>query len=485
MSALESLLFAKYQMYRNVYWHHAVRSATCMFKRAVRGAVARGSLTVEAMAEATDDGLMELLITRDGNRLAAAIRGRRLHKRALDLPASDVPADAQPWVAEDPDLLELVEDSLAVEVGLRPGDLLLDFPARSSMLGVDLPLRTRSGAVERLTDAGRAGQLGLPRVADELYRSARRLRVFVAEPPRGSLARLPGLLSVPAPELRPLLEEGSSLLERRTGGMTTRRTFLVQATGLAFVTLTGRRLSAGEPGPGTAITVYKSASCGCCAKWVDHLKANGFAPTVHDEEDMDAIKRELGVPGRPELVPHRPARPLPDRGPCPRRRPAPVVEGAAGGRRARRSRHARRYAGHAPARHAGGAVRSALVRAGREDPAVRPALALRSAVETAPDHDAREGSGAGPDQHPRQQARRPADVAAGPRQAQAPELAGQAVQHPAQIHVHDPDPQAAQVRGDAREAHGPSSLVDERRQPSAAAPLRVWGASQSPTPMGA
>ena len=37
---LESLLFAKYQMYRNVYWHHAVRSATCMFKRAVRAAVA-------------------------------------------------------------------------------------------------------------------------------------------------------------------------------------------------------------------------------------------------------------------------------------------------------------------------------------------------------------------------------------------------------------------------------------------------------------
>src|SRR3712207_8983558 len=33
LSALESLLFAKYQMYRNVYWHHAVRSATAMYKR--------------------------------------------------------------------------------------------------------------------------------------------------------------------------------------------------------------------------------------------------------------------------------------------------------------------------------------------------------------------------------------------------------------------------------------------------------------------
>ena len=52
------------------------------------------------------------------------------------------------------------------------------------MLGVDLPLRTRAGLVERLTDEGRAGQLGLPRVADELYRSARRLRVFVARPAR-------------------------------------------------------------------------------------------------------------------------------------------------------------------------------------------------------------------------------------------------------------------------------------------------------------
>jgi hypothetical protein len=215
VSALESLLFAKYQMYRNVYWHHAVRSATCMFKRAVRGAVTRGSITVGEIAEATDDGLMERLITGDGNALAAAIRARKLYKRALDLPASDVPADAQPWVAEDPDLLERVEDALAVEVGLAPGDLLLDFPARSSMLGVDLPLRTREGAVERLTDAGRAGQLGLPRVADELYLSARRLRVFVAEAPPGSLEGLPELLTWPAAELRRRLDEERSLLQRR------------------------------------------------------------------------------------------------------------------------------------------------------------------------------------------------------------------------------------------------------------------------------
>jgi hypothetical protein len=216
VSALESLLFAKYQMYRNVYWHHAVRSATCMFKRAVRGAVARGRLTVEEIAEATDDGLMERLITRDGNALAAAIRARRLYKRAVDLPASDVPDDAEPWVADDPDLLERVEDAIAREVGLAPGDVLLDFPARSSMLGVDLPLRTRGGAVERLTDAGRAGQLGLPRVADELYRSARRLRVFVKEALPTPLHGVPELLTCTAGEVRQRLDQESPLLQRRS-----------------------------------------------------------------------------------------------------------------------------------------------------------------------------------------------------------------------------------------------------------------------------
>jgi HD superfamily phosphohydrolase len=212
VSALESLLFSKYQMYRNVYWHHAVRSATCMFKRAVRVAVAKGQVTAEAIADATDDGLMELLISREPGGLAAAIRARRLYKRAVDLPASDVPAGVQPWVADDPTLLQRVEDAVAARVGLREGELLLDFPARSSMLGVDLPLRTRSGTVERLTDAGRAGQLGLPRVADELYRSARRLRVFVARTPDRPLEGLLDLLTWPAAEVARRLADEVSLV---------------------------------------------------------------------------------------------------------------------------------------------------------------------------------------------------------------------------------------------------------------------------------
>ncbi len=45
-----------------------------------------------------------------------------------------------------------------------------------------------------------------------------------------------------------------------------------------------------------AITVYKSPTCGCCAKWVEHLQAAGFRPEVHDEAQMDAVKTKIGVP---------------------------------------------------------------------------------------------------------------------------------------------------------------------------------------------
>ena len=44
------------------------------------------------------------------------------------------------------------------------------------------------------------------------------------------------------------------------------------------------------------LTVYKDPSCGCCTKWIEHLRVSGLEPTVHDRTDMDALKDGLGVP---------------------------------------------------------------------------------------------------------------------------------------------------------------------------------------------
>jgi len=77
--------------------------------------------------------------------------------------------------------------------------------------------------------------------------------------------------------------------------MISRRDFVSQAAGLALSSIGAAQLLARVPST-TAITVYKSASCGCCGKWVDYVRANGFAPSVHDDENMDAIKDDMGVP---------------------------------------------------------------------------------------------------------------------------------------------------------------------------------------------
>ena len=47
-----------------------------------------------------------------------------------------------------------------------------------------------------------------------------------------------------------------------------------------------------------AIAVYKDAACGCCSQWVEHLKANGFAPTSTNVDDLDAVKVKYNVPRR-------------------------------------------------------------------------------------------------------------------------------------------------------------------------------------------
>lgn len=41
--------------------------------------------------------------------------------------------------------------------------------------------------------------------------------------------------------------------------------------------------------------VYKSPTCGCCHKWVEHLQANGFSVKVQNQEDLSAIKQAHGL----------------------------------------------------------------------------------------------------------------------------------------------------------------------------------------------
>ncbi|MGH7580225.1 MAG: DUF411 domain-containing protein [Gemmatimonadales bacterium] len=80
--------------------------------------------------------------------------------------------------------------------------------------------------------------------------------------------------------------------------MMSRRSFVGHAAGAGLALAGGRSLWAAvaEPAAEPAMTIYMSPTCGCCAKWVDHVKAAGFKTEVHQDQDMDVVKDSLGVP---------------------------------------------------------------------------------------------------------------------------------------------------------------------------------------------
>ena len=211
LSALESLLFAKYQMYRNVYWHHAIRSATAMYKRLVAEALDAGALPADRLASFTDEGLLHVL-EQAKLPMLGALRGRKLYKRAFECPAAELAVETAEWIAEDPALTLEAENALAVELGLQPGDLLLDYPTKTEMLGLDIPVRRRDGTIRRLTAEGWEGAMNLPKLSEELYHSARWLRVFTRKRMQLDRGKVLGLAQMTASEVRNRLTTRRALL---------------------------------------------------------------------------------------------------------------------------------------------------------------------------------------------------------------------------------------------------------------------------------
>ena len=48
------------------------------------------------------------------------------------------------------------------------------------------------------------------------------------------------------------------------------------------------------------ITLYKTATCGCCKGYAEHMKTLGYPVTVIDQPDLSPLRRRLGVDARLE-----------------------------------------------------------------------------------------------------------------------------------------------------------------------------------------
>ena len=129
LSALESLLFAQYQMYRNVYWHHAVRSATAMYKRLVADALDAGALDARTLAGFTDEGILHAICdSARRTRCSRAFASGGCTSAPSSVPPPICAADAGEWIADDRTLTVAVEDALARELGLAAGRVAARLP---------------------------------------------------------------------------------------------------------------------------------------------------------------------------------------------------------------------------------------------------------------------------------------------------------------------------------------------------------------------
>lgn len=63
-----------------------------------------------------------------------------------------------------------------------------------------------------------------------------------------------------------------------------------------FAAIAFAAMFVGSAAHAATLTVYKSPSCGCCAKWVEHVERHGFTAQVIPTDDMMAVKKRLGVP---------------------------------------------------------------------------------------------------------------------------------------------------------------------------------------------
>jgi hypothetical protein len=65
---------------------------------------------------------------------------------------------------------------------------------------------------------------------------------------------------------------------------------------LVSLTSTTAQYETKVPSTRPSMQVYKSASCGCCEKWVEHLRANGFNVTATDVPNVADVRAKYNVP---------------------------------------------------------------------------------------------------------------------------------------------------------------------------------------------
>lgn len=200
-TAAEMMVFARYVMFSEVYWHRTVRSATAMLQRSVF--LLRDEMDLAGSLDLADDQwIMHLRTIADGHSVQPMVDGlfgpsRRLYKTAIESSAGgdtiDPAGEMHGRLARRPywylvAAAEMLADRLAKQtrVKIQPHDVIIDAPPVKLEVDINMDIIGRDASVRRLGDVSPVAAALADRQFDD---QVKKLRVFVDEDVRRLIQR--------------------------------------------------------------------------------------------------------------------------------------------------------------------------------------------------------------------------------------------------------------------------------------------------------
>jgi len=186
-TAAEMMVFARYVMFSEVYWHHAVRSATAMLQRAAYELRDDTSLTQSWIEMNESEMIDSLLAACKNEKWAPCIVGlfgqrRELYKRVAQFDFINNPEEHRS-LARKP-YNEIVELSAKIAEHLQrktgtavgPHDVLIDAPSITLEVQFQLDVRQRDGSYRTLGELSPVVHVLATKQFDDIVK---RVRIFV------------------------------------------------------------------------------------------------------------------------------------------------------------------------------------------------------------------------------------------------------------------------------------------------------------------
>ena len=154
-TAAELLVFARYVMFSEVYWHHTVRSATAMFQRLYFNLHQTEGMKLNERIRSANDSEAALLFRERNTPLAEALFGpkRFLYKQIAEFNAYDFP-EIYGQIARRPytELKEIGERLAASLPGVEADEILIDAPSQTREIEFRVMIRTAPGRFRPLKE---------------------------------------------------------------------------------------------------------------------------------------------------------------------------------------------------------------------------------------------------------------------------------------------------------------------------------------------